>query len=178
MTEQLTLVAGSVRLQSRENTSTPLMAFWVGLEAFHFDDIPHQLVVNDCLFTWMDVPTIGAMACTFCDCPMSLIRSGWDDLQLHLDPQTLFDRYWFSRRLTSSFLELNVPLHGHAFCCYWCTAPSMHIQKGYQLSFLQLGIHPWLYISDTAISQSMSILLQHLVSIAAGWWPNHQVIKT
>ena len=86
------------------------------------------------LSVYLDVPTLGAMACTFCDCPVSLIRSGWDDLQLHLHPQTLSFRYWFPRRLTSSFLGLNVPLHGHAFCCYWGTASSMQT-KGYQLSF-------------------------------------------
>ena len=46
----------------------------------------------------------------------------------HLNPQTLSFRYWFPRRLTSSFLGLNVPLLAQDFCCYWCTAPSMHIQ--------------------------------------------------
>ena len=133
VTEQLTLVAGSVRLQKqgdRFDTTCGILdraggfSFW-----WHSTS-----TCGERLSIYLDVPTLGAMACTFCDCPVSLIRSGWDDSWRHLHPQTLSFRYWFPRRLTSSFLGLNVPLHGHAFCCYWGTASSMQT-KGYQLSF-------------------------------------------
>ena len=130
VTEQLTLVVGSVRLQKQGDRFDTLDR--AGGFSFRWHSTS---TCGERLSAYLDVPTLGAMACTFCDCPVLLIRSGRDDSWLHLHPQIFSLRYWFPRRLTSSFLGLNVPLHGHAFCCYWCTAPSMHIQKGYQLSF-------------------------------------------